>query len=76
MSTTHESVKVTCPMACAVVPSPMKPNAVVKSRNMPTAKTSSGVTSGSSSRMLAAPGAGPASSGACRAPARCPAAWR
>ena len=55
MSTTHESVNVTCPIACAVVPSPMNPKAVVKSRNMPTAKTSSGVTSGSSSSLLAAP---------------------
>ena len=55
MSTTQESVNVTCPIACAVVPRPMKPKAVVNSRNIPTAKTSSGVTSGSSRTMFATP---------------------
>jgi hypothetical protein len=55
ISTTQDSVNVTCPIACASVPRPMKPNAVVNSRNMPTAKTSSGVTSGSSSTMFATP---------------------
>ncbi len=59
MSTTQESVNVTCPMAWAGVPSPMKPKAVVKSRNIPTAKTSSGVTSGSSSTTFATPAPGP-----------------
>ena len=59
MSTTQESVNVTCPIACAVVPRPMKPKAVVNSRNIPTAKTSSGVTSGSSRTMFATPAPGP-----------------
>ena len=48
ISTTHDSENVTWPITCAVVPSPMNANAVVNSRNMPTANTSSGVTSGSS----------------------------
>ena len=44
-------------MTCAVVPSPMKPNADVNSRNRPTANTSSGVTSGSSISTFGRPGA-------------------
>ncbi len=55
ISTTHEIENVTCPITCAVVPSPMNPNSDVNSRNRPTANTSSGVTSGSSMRMFETP---------------------
>ena len=55
ISTTQESENVTWPITCAGVPSPMKPNADVNSRNRPTANTSSGVTSGSSIRMFETP---------------------
>ena len=59
ISTTQDIENVTCPITCAVVPSPMNVNAVVKSRNMPTANTSSGVTSGSSISTFDRAGAGP-----------------
>ena len=55
ITTTNDSENVTWPIACAVVPSPMNLKAVVNSRKSPTAKTSSGVTSGSSVSTFAVP---------------------
>jgi hypothetical protein len=59
ITTTHDIENVTWPITCAVVPSPMNANEVVNSRNMPTAKTSSGITSGSSISTFTGPDPGP-----------------
>ena len=75
ITTTNDSENVTCPMACAVVPRPMKPKAVVKSRNMPTAKTSSGRDQRQQHDDVRHARAGPGQR-RMPAPARCPAAWR
>src|SRR3954468_21126111 len=55
ISTTQEIENVTWPITCAGVPSPTNENADVNSRNIPTANTSSGVTSGSGISTLAVP---------------------
>jgi hypothetical protein len=55
ITTTYDSVKVTCPMACASVPSPIPPKRRRNSSSSATPITISGVTSGSSISELTVP---------------------
>ena len=59
MTTTYESVNVTCPIACAVEPSPIPGSTWRKSSSSATPITISGVTSGSSMTVLIVPPPGP-----------------